>query len=150
MINGKQNNFGELPDERLEQELEDLRAKLTSRLPRREKKQCKGSIKAINKVLDARRKIENIIPIHLPEQVQASADSNKEQGIIDIGEKLNLDKEIQIERIEEKKYVITQNYYGEMLSMNSSSLEDAIEDARFLGADPNEIERVINKLRKAS
>ena len=148
MINRKQNNFDKLPDEQLEQKLKDLRAKLNSRLSRRQKKQCKGSIEAINKVLDARRKIENVVPIRSPEQVQVNADSDKKQGI-DIGENLNLDKKIQIERIGEEEYIITQIYYGETLSMNSSSLEDAIENAEFLGADPDEIERVINEVKEA-
>lgn len=148
MLNAKQNNFGELPDERLEQELEDIRAKLNSRLSRRKKRQCEGKIRAITKVIDTRKEVENVVPIRPPEQVQVSTDSNEEQAIIDIGEKLDLDKKVQIERTGDEEYVVTQDYYGEIMTLNSSSLKEAIYDAGFLGADTDGIEKIINELRE--
>lgn len=145
MLNAKQNNFGELPGERLEQELEDLRAKLNSRLSRRQKRQCEGKIRAITKVIDTRKEVENVVPIRPPEQVQVSTDSDAEQDIIDIGEKLYLDKEVTIERVGEKEYTVIQQYYGEEMVMNSFSLECALGDARFLGANLDEMDDQVNE-----
>jgi hypothetical protein len=143
MINKQRNNFDKLPDERLEQELEDLRTKLNSRLSRKQKKRYEGRIRSINQVLDARKEVNNVVELKGDNAVPVRPSE------INIGEKLHLDKEITIERVGEKEYVITQIYYGETLSMNSSSLEDAIKNAKFLGADPNEIERVINGVKEA-
>ncbi len=150
MINKQRNNFDKLSDEQLEQELAELRAKIILRLSRKKKKQHEVRIRAITKVIDTRKEVENVVPIRPPEQVQVSTDSDEEQDIIDIGEKLDLDKKITIERVGEEKYVVTQDYYGGIITLNSSSLEDAIDDARLLGADTDEIERVINELREAS
>ena len=134
MTNKQRNNFGELPDERLEQELEDFRVRLSSRLSRRQKKQCKGRVGSINKVLDARRKTENVVG--LKEDNAAPISPHK----INIGEKLHLDKEITIERVGEKEYTVIQQYYGEEMVMNSFSLDSALGDARFLGADLDEMD----------